>query len=51
MISLVTAAIASVGAKSDVEDVFETLFIGLWIGPLVIALNARFLGAKQYFIL
>ena len=48
VISLVTASLAAFGTSGSVEEVFTNVFLGIWLGPLAIALNAKLLGAKVY---
>jgi hypothetical protein len=33
------------GTSGSTDEVFTDLFIGMWLGPLAIALNASLLGA------
>jgi len=42
---------AAFGTSGDIEEAFTSLFVVMWLGPLVIALNANLLGAKVYFFL
>jgi hypothetical protein len=45
MISLSTAAIGAFATSGSGDEVFTNLFIGMWLGPLVITVNANLLGA------
>ena len=53
IISLITASMAAFGstAKKDdkfnyAEEAFTNLFVGMWLGPLVITVNANLLGSN-----
>lgn len=48
MISLTTAALGAFGTSGSGDEVFTNLFIGMWLGPLVITVNANLLGAERY---
>jgi hypothetical protein len=47
VISLSTAGLAALTTEGNSEDAFTNIFLGMWIGPLVIALNSRLLGSKM----
>jgi tetrahydromethanopterin S-methyltransferase subunit B len=34
------------GTGGEIDEAFTNLFIGMWVGPLIITLNANLLGAK-----
>ena len=48
IISLVTASMGAFGTSGSSDEAFTNLFIGMWLGPLVITLNANLLGANAY---
>lgn len=48
IISLFTAGLAALSTDGSSEEAFTSIFIGLWIGPLLITLNSRLLGSKMY---
>jgi hypothetical protein len=48
VISLVTAGLAALSTKGGSDEAFTNIFIGLWLGPLMITLNSRLLGSKMY---
>ena len=45
-ITLFTASLCAFSTQGSSEEAFTNLFIGMWIGPLVITVNANLLGAK-----
>ena len=47
-ITLFTASLCASSTQGSSEEAFTNLFIGMWIGPLVITVNANLLGAKLY---
>jgi hypothetical protein len=47
-ISLITASMGAFGTDGLVDEAFTNLFIGMWLGPLVITINANLLGADMY---
>lgn len=49
-ISLISAGLAAMSTKGSSQEAFTIIFIILWVGPLVIALNSRLLGQKMYFL-
>jgi hypothetical protein len=49
VISLLTAAMGAFGTSGSSDEAFTDLFIGMWLGPLVITINANLLGAETYF--
>jgi hypothetical protein len=49
IISLLTASMGAFGTSGSSDEAFTNLFIGMWLGPLVITLNANLLGAEAYF--
>jgi hypothetical protein len=46
VISLMTASLGALGAGSGKEEAFTVLFIGMWLGPLIITINANLLGGQ-----
>lgn len=48
IISLITASMGAFGTYGSSDEAFTNLFIGMWLGPLVITLNANLLGADAY---
>ena len=46
VISLLTAGLAAFSTK-DTEEAFISIFIALWVGPLLITINSRLLGSKM----
>jgi hypothetical protein len=48
VISLLTASMGAFGTGGSVEEAFTILFLGMWLGPLVITMNANLLGAEVY---
>jgi hypothetical protein len=50
IISLFTASMCAFSTNGKSDEAFTNIFIGLWIGPLIITVNAKLLGAKVYFI-
>jgi hypothetical protein len=48
VISLFTAGLAALGTKGRSEEAFTNIFVGLWVGPLMITINSRLLGSKMY---
>lgn len=50
IISLVTAGLAALSTEGTSEEAFTNIFIGLWVGPLMITLNSRLLGSKMYWL-
>jgi hypothetical protein len=51
IISLITASMGAFGTSGSVDEAFTSLFIGMWLGPLVITLNANLLGANAYLLI
>jgi hypothetical protein len=51
VISLLTASMGAFGTSGSSEEAFTNLFIGMWLGPLVITLNANLLGAEAYILI
>jgi hypothetical protein len=49
VISLVTAGLAALGTKGRSEEAFTSVFVGLWMGPLMITINSRLLGSNVYY--
>lgn len=48
VISLVTASMGAFGTGGSIEEAFTILFLGMWLGPLIITVNANLLGAEWY---
>lgn len=48
LISLGITAFVCMGSYGDTEELFTNLFVVLWLGPLIISLNCRLLGARMY---
>lgn len=48
IISLLTASMGAFGTSGSSDEAFTNLFIGMWLGPLVITVNANLLGAEAY---
>jgi hypothetical protein len=46
IISLITASMGAFGTSGSTDEAFTNLFVGMWLGPLVITLNTNLLGAK-----
>jgi hypothetical protein len=46
MITLFTASLCAFSTRGNTEEAFTNLFIGMWVGPLVITINSNLLGAK-----
>lgn len=40
---------AAFGTEGSKEEAFTILFLGMWIGPLIITVNVNLLGADWYF--
>jgi hypothetical protein len=36
------------GTGGSIEEAFTILFLGMWLGPLVITVNTNLLGADWY---
>jgi hypothetical protein len=51
IISLITASLGAFGTSGSSDEAFTNLFIGMWLGPLVITVNANLLGAEAYIFL
>ncbi len=47
VITLLTASLVSFSSSGTTDEAFINLFIGLWVGPLMITLNTNLLGAKK----
>lgn len=45
IISMLAAAMGAFGTSGSSDEVFTNVFIGMWLGPLVITVNANLLGA------
>lgn len=48
VISLITASMGAFGTGGSIEEAFTILFLGMWLGPLVITVNVNLLGAEWY---
>lgn len=48
VISLATASFGAFGTGGSIEEAFTILFLGMWLGPLIITINANLLGAEWY---
>jgi hypothetical protein len=48
MISLITASLGAFGTGGSMEEAFTIIFLGMWLGPLIITVNANLLGAELY---
>lgn len=48
VISLLSASLCAFGTSGQIDEAFTTVFIGMWLGPLAIILNANLLGGKAY---
>jgi hypothetical protein len=42
---MLAAAMGAFGTSGSSDEVFTNVFIGMWLGPLVITVNANLLGA------
>jgi hypothetical protein len=45
IIYMLAAAMGAFGTSGSSDEVFTNVFIGMWLGPLVITVNANLLGA------
>ncbi len=43
-----TSGLAALSTKGGSDEAFTSIFIGLWLGPLMITVNSRLLGSKMY---
>lgn len=48
IISLITASLGAFGTSGSSDEAFTNLFIGMWLGPLIITVNANLLGGSVY---
>lgn len=48
LISLSIASVVTLGSIGNAEELFTNLFVVLWVGPLIISVNCKLLGAKMY---
>lgn len=47
IISLLAASFCAFGTKGRSDEAFTNVFIGMWIGPLIITLNSILLGSNS----
>ena len=47
IITLMSSGLAAMSTKGKSEEAFTIIFLLMWVGPLVIAINSRFLGLKM----
>jgi hypothetical protein len=38
------------GTSGEIDEAFTNIFMGMWLGPLIITLNTNLLGADLYII-
>ena len=50
VISLITASMGAFGTGGSIEEAFTILFLGMWLGPLIITVNVNLLGAEWYLV-
>jgi hypothetical protein len=46
IITLVTASMSAFGTSGEIDEAFTNVFIVMWLGPLIITVNANLLGAE-----
>lgn len=50
IITLVTASMGAFGTSGEIDEAFTNIFMGMWLGPLIITLNTNLLGADLYIV-